>query len=117
VDPIILSNPYAPGVQTERFPNTGKPVVLVNCPKCSMKRLPYVFAPRHRAFVTRCGNCGTPVAWKDRDTPWSDIQRQGIRTPVGPVIEERDNVVAVDATRRYQELKAKREWGGRWYKR
>lgn len=116
VDPVIYSNPYAPSVRTETFPSGRSKPYLVNCRVCKLKKVPYVWAPHHRAFQTKCLNCGTPHVWKMGDKSLHEIQIDGAYVRAGPEGEYKGSTY-IDATKRVEEAHEKRTLGKRYWRR
>ena len=111
VDPIIRRNPFIPrGARAEPMPSDGKMVKLVPCLKCQMLKVPYVFAPRNNAYVSRCLNCGTPHVFKNGEKSFRDVSREGSTQAIGPT-KTYKGTEYVDATKTFNTLRRKRELG------
>lgn len=108
VDPRIYDNPYRPppkgvlapdvarqnlhhaaaglvpkGAVAEPMPSDGRLVKLVECLRCRMQKVPYVFAPRNRAYVSKCRGCGQPHVFHPKDMSMSHVQRAGAVEALG----------------------------------
>lgn len=87
------------------FPDSGKRVRLLICPRCKMKGLLWWFAPLERGYTSQCIKCGVKAVIKPKDVSLSEIQSTGGFTPTHPLLRERetkkDGTVVYDATKLY----------------
>lgn len=114
----ILAGPRRP----EPFPDSGREVLLVTCPVCRTKNLPIFNAPYERGYPTKCLSCGVPAAVKPKDVSFGDIQRAGGFTPIPGGVRPRhvdlpkgdlSALEAFDASRHFEHLLAKHDYGSR----
>lgn len=112
IDPIF--HPRSP----QPFPVSGKPVKLVQCPRCRLKHLPIFFAPHEKAYPTRCRNCGIVVLIKPQDVPVGELMldkrgRRGFHH--NPFLRPKNDGRIIDARRYHDELRIKHDLGQRRY--
>lgn len=132
-DPILRTNPYRQGgslagagiqntlgfgpPRVERWPDTGKTVKLGPCPKCEQKGVVLFFTTTVRFYDTRCLKCGATHVIHPKGLDFRQAQREGgAHIAAGPTRNEGERTEHIDATKRMEQLRRRRELGDAYWR-
>lgn len=108
---LVRGGPHKP----QPFPDSGRMEKLMNCPRCTKKRVPFWYAPYERFYETQCLGCGQTMVIRPEGQRLQDLG--GVTASPSPfqdVTFNRDKaLLSGDATQAFDHAHEKHDLGVR----